>query len=153
MIFVSLASYRDPELLQTVKSAYDNADKPDEIVFGIYSQVAEGEHPDLSAYPTREVVVPYTEAKGAGYARAEVQKLYQDEEWFLQVDAHTLFEPHWDTLAKQSIKIQRDILTLRDDSINQKEKIPFYFEYLNKTNKRDLPYKLERQYQRSQRRA
>lgn len=97
MIFISLASYRDPELLQTIKSAHDNADNPDALVFGVYSQVAEGEHPDLSGYNVREVVVPYQEAQGAGYARSQVQKLYQDEEWYLQVDAHTLFEPHWDT--------------------------------------------------------
>lgn len=97
MIFVSIASFRDPELFQTVKSCFDNADNPDEVVVGIYSQVAEGEHPDLSAFNVREVVVPYTEAQGAGYARAQVQKLFQDEEYYMQVDSHTLFEPHWDT--------------------------------------------------------
>lgn len=97
MIFISLASYRDPELLQTITSACEMADDPSSLVFGVYSQVAEGEHPDLSGFNVREVVVPYTDAQGAGYARSEVQKLYRDEEYFLQIDAHTLFEPHWDT--------------------------------------------------------
>jgi hypothetical protein len=37
-IFISIASYRDPDLMNTINSAIDNADNPDEIVFGVVIQ-------------------------------------------------------------------------------------------------------------------
>ena len=102
-IFISLAAYREPELESTIKSALVNADKPDELVFGVFSQVGKGEHPDLSDYNVREKVVSYKRAKGPGYARSEAMKLYDGEEYFLQVDAHSIFTPSWDTRMKKRL--------------------------------------------------
>ena len=36
-IFISIASYRDPELEHTIKSAVENADYPNNLRFGIVS--------------------------------------------------------------------------------------------------------------------
>ena len=47
-IFVSIASYRDPELVRTIKSAIDNASRPNEIYFGLVIQDFDKEIPDLS---------------------------------------------------------------------------------------------------------
>lgn len=83
-IFISLASYREPELQQTIESALAMADNPEALHFGVYSQVAEGEHPDLSHIDNlKEEVVPYTEAKGPGYARAHPVWITFDGEWIL----------------------------------------------------------------------
>lgn len=107
-IFISLASYREPELQQTIESALAMADNPEALHFGVYSQVAEGEHPDLSHIDNlKEEVVPYTEAKGPGYARAQVQKFYDGEDFFFQLDAHSLFTEGWDSRFKEWLnKIQ-----------------------------------------------
>ena len=41
-IFIQIASYRDPELVKTVKSAIENSKNPKNLVFGIARQF----HPD-----------------------------------------------------------------------------------------------------------
>lgn len=96
-IFISLASYREPELRSTIESALENAVNPGRIHFGVYSQVEDGEHPDLSDIPNLvEEVVPSSVAKGPGYARAQVMKMFQDQNYFLQIDAHSIFAKNWD---------------------------------------------------------
>jgi hypothetical protein len=37
-IFIQIASYRDPELKKTIKSAIENAKKPNNLIFGIARQ-------------------------------------------------------------------------------------------------------------------
>ena len=48
-IFIQIASYRDPELEKTIKSAIENAKRPKNLVFGIARQY----HPDVN--PGNEV--------------------------------------------------------------------------------------------------
>ena len=40
-IFISIASYQDPLLETTVRSAYDSADNSDSLIFGICDQSSE----------------------------------------------------------------------------------------------------------------
>ena len=40
-IFIQVASYRDPQLIPTIKSALENAKKPNNLVFGIARQYHE----------------------------------------------------------------------------------------------------------------
>lgn len=96
-IFISLASYREPELRFTIDSAINNAHDPTQLHFGVYSQVQDGEHPDLSDIANlTEIVVPASEARGPGYARAQVMKMFDDQDYFLQIDAHSIFAKDWD---------------------------------------------------------
>ena len=37
-IFLSIASYRDPDLINTIKDAHKRADRPDRITFGVLFQ-------------------------------------------------------------------------------------------------------------------
>ncbi len=37
-IFISIASYQDPLLETTIRGAFDNADKPDNLFFGVCDQ-------------------------------------------------------------------------------------------------------------------
>jgi hypothetical protein len=120
-IFISLASYREPELLFTIESALKNADKPQDLHFGVYSQVNEGEHPDLSHIPNiTEIVVPASEARGPGYARAQVMKMFDDQDYFLQVDAHSIFAKSWDT------KVVNLYNKIRNETRNDKVIISFW---------------------------
>ena len=41
--------------------------------------------------------ISWTDAKGAGYARAEAQKFYDGEEYYYQIDSHSRFKQGWDT--------------------------------------------------------
>lgn len=120
-IFISLASYREPELRFTIESAIRNASKPEELYFGVYSQVEDGEHPDLSDIPNlTEVVVPASEARGPGYARAQVMKMFGDQDYFLQIDAHSIFAKDWD------IRVVNLYNKIRRETKNDKVIISFW---------------------------
>jgi glycosyltransferase involved in cell wall biosynthesis len=108
-IFIQIASYRDPELEKTVKSAIENAKKPKNLVFGIARQY----HPDdkfdtLDEYRKdkrfRILDIPYLESKGACWARNQIQQLYKGEEYTLQIDSHMRFAPNWDEEMINMIK-------------------------------------------------
>ena len=98
-IFVSIASYRDEELVKTVRSIYDNADHPEDLIFGIVNQEDRRRFPDFSwlGDQVRLHNMPYKDAKGAGYARKLAMELYDGEDYFFQIDSHMRFAKGWDT--------------------------------------------------------
>lgn len=98
-IFISLASYRDPDLMNTVGSLLSNADNRSDLRFGIVNQQGRGKHDDFSRISDVVKVnnIHYKDAKGAGYARKLAMELYDGEDYFFQVDAHMRFAKGWDT--------------------------------------------------------
>ena len=97
-IFVSVASYRDKELYNTLKNAIETAHYPKEIRFGVIYQGTSRELPDLSFLNNKTVVeISPRNAKGVGFARSKAMDLYDGEDYFLQIDSHTQFEKGWDT--------------------------------------------------------
>ena len=108
-IFIQVASYRDPQLIPTIKSALENAKRPENLVFGIARQY----HPDdsfdnLDEYRNDErfriLDIPYTDSKGACWARNQIQRLYQKESYTLQIDSHMRFAQDWDDEMIKMIK-------------------------------------------------
>lgn len=96
-IFVSLAAYRDPELVPTIRDALAKARRPDELRFGIcFQHGPEDELPFRDDPRFRIVDVDWRESRGACWARAEVMKLYRGEDYFLQLDSHHRFVEGWD---------------------------------------------------------
>ena len=100
-IFVQIASYRDPELENTIKSMIENAKKPNNLRIGVCRQY----HPEdgfdtLNEFRKdkkfRILDVLYNESKGVCWARNQVQQLYGGEEYTLQIDSHMRFEKNWD---------------------------------------------------------
>ena len=110
-IFIQIASYRDPQLIPTIKSALENAKKPDNLVFGITRQFhPDDKFDDLSEYSGDErfrvLDIPYNESKGACWARNQIQQLYNKETYTLQIDSHMRFAPNWDV---EMIKMVKDL--------------------------------------------
>ena len=108
-IFIQIASYRDPELTKTIKSAIENAKKPKNLVFAIARQFnPDDKFDDLSEYENdkrfRILNIPYLESKGACWARHLIQQLYEGEEYTLQIDSHMRFAPNWDEEMIKMIK-------------------------------------------------
>ena len=104
-IFISIASYRDPELVRTIKSAISNSANPNDLHFGVVLQEIEKFEPDLSWVPNLSLIKMHPkDARGAGYARANAMKLYSDQDYYLQVDSHTVFEKNWDLICMQEYK-------------------------------------------------
>jgi len=105
-IFVQIASYRDPELVNTLDSLFDNAKYPDNLRVGLIWQREEDE--TLGKYSNdsrlRILEVPYQEAKGACWARNLVQYLYRGEKYTLQLDSHHRFIKNWDSVLIKMLK-------------------------------------------------
>jgi glycosyltransferase involved in cell wall biosynthesis len=108
-IFVQIASYRDPQLIPTLKSMIENAKNPKKLIIGICRQY----HPDdkfdvLDEYKNdkrfRVTDVLYSESKGVCWARNQVQQLYGGEDYTLQIDSHMRFEKNWDDTFIKMIK-------------------------------------------------
>ena len=100
-IFVNIAAYRDAEAYPTIMDLFEKAKHPENIHVGICWQYNTlREEPFLIGDRKHQVSVinlDYQKAKGACWARHIVQKLYNNETYYLQVDAHSRFIPHWDT--------------------------------------------------------
>lgn len=99
-IFVSIISYRDPLLMSTVMSAYNNARHKQGLVFGIVEQAYPGEFFNTKelGYESqiRYLRVDPQYARGACWARNSAQAMWNGEDYFVQVDSHTLFDADWD---------------------------------------------------------
>ena len=102
MIFVSIASYRDTELLPTINSLIDNADNPEDLRIVVVEQEKKHKHLDLSAYPNIVHIKKLShESKGAGWARKIAFEHYAGEEFVFQIDSHMRFAPSWDSQLKR----------------------------------------------------
>jgi glycosyltransferase involved in cell wall biosynthesis len=104
-IFISIASYRDPELLPTLKSLLENARNPEDLVICIAWQHSKEDKWDtLKKYkkdPRFKIIdIDYKESKGVCWARSEIQKLYTDEDYYFQLDSHHRFSKDWDLQLK-----------------------------------------------------
>lgn len=97
-MFVSIASYRDPQLVPTIRDCLDKARHPERLRFGICWQHGDEEVlPSwLGARQFSVLDVDWRESEGACWARAEIMKLWRGEEWYLQLDSHHRFVADWD---------------------------------------------------------
>jgi hypothetical protein len=102
-ILIHLPAYREPELVPTIKSALENAEFPERLVFGICRQFnpEDGfDNVDEFRNDKRFKIkdIPYLEAKGLPYARAVInEELLDDEEFVVQLDSHHRFSKNWDS--------------------------------------------------------
>ncbi|MFT5112666.1 MAG: hypothetical protein ACI8P9_001993 [Parasphingorhabdus sp.] len=101
-IFVQIASYRDEELSRTILSALGQAHSPERIHFGICWQYDENTYTDLDPFIRdsrfRISQTYYEGSKGCCWARNQTNLLYLEEDFTLQIDAHTRFAKDWDSL-------------------------------------------------------
>lgn len=108
-IFIQIASYRDPQLIPTIKDCIANAAHPENLIFCIAWQHDEKDGWDnLDEFRTdvrfKIIDIPYQEAKGACWARSLIQRLYNNEKYTLQLDSHHRFVPNWDVECIQMIE-------------------------------------------------
>jgi glycosyltransferase involved in cell wall biosynthesis len=108
-IYISIASYRDPQLLPTLHDCLENADHPENLVFGIAWQHAEEDTWDnLDEFKNdsrfRIINIIHSDSKGACWARNQCHQHYGGEEYYLQLDSHHRFIKGWDTECIKMIK-------------------------------------------------
>jgi len=108
-IFLSLASYRDPELVPSINSAIANAHDPDNLRFGVGWQHSPEETlpPEWHTDPRFIILdVPTTDTKGVCWMRAMIMQQWAGEDFYLQLDSHHRFAPNWDI---QLLKMWSDL--------------------------------------------
>lgn len=106
-IFVSVASYRDKICPKTLGSLYTNAKYPDNVYVGICQQndvedvdcIEDGleKHPEYKKN-VRVLRLAHYQARGPTYARFLCSTLYNNEDYFLQIDSHCQFVKNWDVI-------------------------------------------------------
>lgn len=101
-IFVSIASYRDPECQHTIAHLYAQAAHPERVFVGVCWQFDPKldkecfEVPAPRPQQVRDVSYHTNDSKGCCWARAQALALHQNEDYILQIDAHMRFVPAWD---------------------------------------------------------
>ena len=113
-IYISIASYRDPQLLPTLHDLLAKANNPDALSFGIaWQHSSDDEWDNLDEFKNdsrfRIIDINYKESKGACWARNQIQQQYQGEDYYLQLDSHHRFIDGWDTECIDMLKnLQND---------------------------------------------
>ena len=107
-IFVQIASYRDPELLPTIRDCIKKADSPENLIFCVaWQHSVEDEWDNLDEFKDdpRFIIIDikHADSQGACWARALCQMKYTDEQYVLQLDSHHRFVRGWDTKCKQMV--------------------------------------------------
>lgn len=99
MIFVQIAAYRDPEALPTIIDCIAKAKYPRDLRFGICWQKQESDH-SLTSLKGRGQFrmdeMPWQESQGLCWARSRIQRLYEGEDYTIQLDSHHRFAQDWD---------------------------------------------------------
>ncbi|KAF0686893.1 Aste57867_21325 [Aphanomyces stellatus] len=115
-IFVGISAFRDGwRCGQTLLTAFARADHPDRVRFGVVDQVHASDETCIDSY-CKMAMEKWTndtrcrhrdqikidqraadESRGPTLARHFQQRLVGDEEFCLQVDAHSAFTRHWDS--------------------------------------------------------
>jgi len=128
-LFINIASYRDHEVWRTLESLLTRAHNSCRLHIAICWQDDNdldtirqaGWTPilvsTLAGYPVYRlegsralievIALPYSQAQGVGFARALCDQCYRNEQWYLQIDAHSLFTADWDQrLIHASLALQ-----------------------------------------------
>ena len=100
-IFIQIASYRDPQLIPTLKDCIEKSKYPENLVFSIaWQHSTEDIWDNLDEYKDdtrfKIVDIDYKDSRGACWARNQLQKNYNGEEYTLQLDSHHRFIDNWD---------------------------------------------------------
>jgi glycosyltransferase involved in cell wall biosynthesis len=100
-IFIQIASYRDPQLIHTIRDCDIKASDPSKLVYSIAWQHSNDDEWDqiheFKNDPRFKVVdIDYKDSKGACWARNQLQQNYDGEQYTLQIDSHHRFVQDWD---------------------------------------------------------
>ena len=136
-IFVGIASYRDPELVMTLNDLIIKANKSYRIYIGVYQQNRLNFKRDRKCFAENSIIptdhlriktVSYKLSKGPTFARSEVEKLWNNEDFYLQIDSHMRFEKDWDNeLINMLMKCpypQKTVISIYPEGYNRKNGKP-----------------------------
>jgi hypothetical protein len=95
-IFVGIAAYNEPDLEQTINNCLENAVNADRITFGVWAHYNKEKMPNLDKLNVKYIECHEPGLLGVCVGRTNAASLYSNEDFYLQIDAHMLFEKDWD---------------------------------------------------------
>ncbi|MFW6220183.1 MAG: GlcNAc-transferase family protein [Nanoarchaeota archaeon] len=116
-IFVSIASYRDDDCINTINDLFSKAKHPENLVIGLCLQHDGSQILKFDENIRKQIKIidlHFTHSYGVCWVRSLIQSLYNNEKYYFQIDSHMRFVKDWD------IKL---IEILNNVSINNKKSI------------------------------
>jgi len=115
-IFISIASFIDTDLRNTILSCINQAKYPENLIFGIVLQFNNEEETNeqciddlIRQYNIRIIKYWFEESQGGCWARNKVSTLYGGEDYVLQLDAHIRMVKNWDVLlVKEYLELKEN---------------------------------------------
>jgi GT2 family glycosyltransferase len=140
-IFIQITSYHDYELEKTIKDAIAKSSGETDLVFGVHSIYYEDNSwiepvkqiPNVKLYESKA-----PDNLGMGFGRAIAHRLYSGEDYYLQIDAHSRFDPNWDTFLINEIN-KHKANGFKKPLISQYPKVFFYEGDEEKTRDHEEP--------------
>ena len=86
-IFIAIPAFQEEDLLKTVKSIYETAEKPENVYIGICNQRLDNNFEDFSEYPnvrTANLTTPFPFGLGMGFLLSTW--LMGDEHYVMRID-------------------------------------------------------------------
>ncbi len=107
-IYIAICSLEDSQIENTISDIFDNSSKENKIYVGLSLVCSEEYYEErkefFSKYPnlTVEAHPEKIENLGLGVGRRRALKFYTNQDYFLQIDAHTKLEKDWDKFLIKS---------------------------------------------------
>jgi hypothetical protein len=109
-IFVAVGAYNESYLDQTIRNCIDMAKYPERLHFGIWTLNNDDVIPSFPDLPNVKIITAqYPTLLGVCSSRMGAIFLYNNEDYYMQIDAHMLFQKNWDEVvvnAYENIKIK-----------------------------------------------
>jgi|TARA_B100000073_G_C23719817_1_gene567233 hypothetical protein len=103
-LFVNIACFKDPDLINTINDAFSKAKYPERIYIGVSEQSDAPNTEVQKIHNVRYKFTPSNFSKGTGWHRNEIYKeLYDGEDFCLTVDSHCRFKYNWDDIYINSL--------------------------------------------------
>lgn len=108
-IFISIASYRDPELIPTIRDCLQKAKHKANLIFSIvWQHNPNDEWDNLDEFknnPNFHIQdINYKNSQGTCWARSLAQQPYNNETYYLQLDSHHRFIQDWDEVLIEMLE-------------------------------------------------
>jgi len=102
-IFIAIGAYNESFLDQTVRNCIEMAKHPERLRFGIWTVNNDGVTPSFPDLDNVKIITAqYPTLLGVCSSRMGAIFLYRNEDYYLQLDAHMLFQQNWDDILINS---------------------------------------------------
>lgn len=95
-IFVQITSYKNFDIIPTIKDCINKCSDRNNLYFGVCLQQDEPVPVELSHPRIKTHLVSPSESLGPGWARSKAQSFYEGQDYVLQIDSGSRFADNWD---------------------------------------------------------